>query len=469
MNTDSFDFNNSQKFQQLRKSIFKIAIPIAIQGTVTSALGMLDSIMLGHLGNKNLATISVAAASQANRSFFVIVLLLFGISAGASIFFAQLYGKKDYQGIHKILGLVTVMSLLLSIIPVVWSLFCSESVMGYFINAENTQVLHLGARFIFFVGLSFPFLAVSMPFGFALRSVGNPNVPMIASVVALICNGVINYILIYGYGSIPMMGVEGSAIGTLLARIIEISIILGFLMIKKNHPLKMKIKQFFSFRWNDFMGYLKISLFVILEEGIWGTAMALQFSAIGSMGLVTAAAYSIISPFLELSLMLFVSIAQGVSIVIGNLIGSGVSQENIQWTAWKSIQITLMMSIFVSITFAVIPYYLLPIMFDVNENVLSLAKTTLIVFSICLLFRGVELVSSIGILRGGGDTLFTMIVNILGAWFIMLPIVYTTGYIFKLPLNYVLGLSFIYEFLVSIIVSFRIKSGKWSKDIPKLS
>jgi putative MATE family efflux protein len=449
--------------KQLIKAIFRVSIPIAIQSVVTSALGMLDIIMLGHLGNRALSTASVTAASQGNRSFFIIFLIYFGFCAGASIFFSRFYGKKDYKGMQRILGLVLTICLILSLIPFFWSLFFSKQVMSFFITKSGTKVLELGAQYISIVGLTFPLFAASMLYGFALRSMGNSRTPMMASIVALLTNAIMNYFLIYGFGPIPMMGVKGSAIGTFVARVIELGFLLIYIYTRKEHPLKVGFKSLFAFTKYDFKAYFKTAAFVIFEESFWGTAMMLQFAMIGKMGVKVAASYSLIGPFIELSLMQFVAIAHGSSIIIGNLIGQNSNKQEIRWASWKCIQISLVMGIIVALIFGFIPYYLLPVIYNVAFDVIDLARITLVVFSFCLLYRGVELVGSIGVLRGGGDTFFTMTINILGAWFIMLPIVYFTGFVLKLPLNYVIGFSSIYEFSISIFVFFRIRRGNWVK------
>ena len=86
------------------RSTFAIALPISLQSFITSAVNMIDVVMLGHLGDAD-----IAAVGCANQIYFLLTIILFGVSSGASVFMAQFWGKRDLSGVHRTMGVMTLL------------------------------------------------------------------------------------------------------------------------------------------------------------------------------------------------------------------------------------------------------------------------------------------------------------------------------------------------------------------------
>ncbi len=131
--------------------------------------------MVGQLGEK-----SVAAVGLATQVFFIFSFLLFGISSGAGIFTAQLWGKKDQASIRKVLALASCWDWRGSIfLELAW--LAPRSSWGF---TRKTPVVELGTQYLRIIGWSYPITPVTFSFASVLRSTGNVQVPTFVSIRA---------------------------------------------------------------------------------------------------------------------------------------------------------------------------------------------------------------------------------------------------------------------------------------------
>ena len=169
------------------RRLFVLTLPIVIQNLIASMLNMADTLMIGKLGEKELA-----AVGMANQYFFFFSLMLFGVNAGVSMFISQFWGKKDILSIKKMTSIGIVLGTTISIIFMVIGIIFPNQIIGIF--NKDAQVVALGGRYLVVVALSYVFTAISFSFAFASRSIENSFLPMMASIVALLINIVGNYI-----------------------------------------------------------------------------------------------------------------------------------------------------------------------------------------------------------------------------------------------------------------------------------
>ena len=172
-------------------TMFKLALPITVQNLVASSLNMVDTIMIGQLGQSELTAVGLS-----NQLFFLMVLFLFGTYSGASIFTSQFWGKKDIANIHRILGIAIVTGILASLVFTLGAMFFPATVLRLFIN--NEHVVQLGAAYLRIVSFSYVITSITFAYGFLCRSVEQAKLPMYVSGACLCCNTILNYLLIFG-------------------------------------------------------------------------------------------------------------------------------------------------------------------------------------------------------------------------------------------------------------------------------
>ena len=200
--------------------LFVITLPIAMQSLITSSLNMLDTMMIGKIGELELASVGIA-----NQYYFLFSLLTNAIAIGSGVLIAQLWGKKDTINIKRTLSRSLFYSLVLTIVFMILGLIMPNKIMAIFNNDPN--VIKIGVDYLKIVVISYLFTTITFTFASGLRSIGNTRLPMLGSFIGLIVNGVLNAILIFGLLGAPKMGIKGAALATLIARIVEFIIVVG--------------------------------------------------------------------------------------------------------------------------------------------------------------------------------------------------------------------------------------------------
>ena len=423
------------------RRLFVLTLPIVIQNLIASMLNMADTLMIGKLGEKELA-----AVGMANQYFFFFSLMLFGVNAGVSMFISQFWGKKDILSIKKMTSIGIVLGTTISIIFMVIGIIFPNQIIGIF--NKDAQVVALGGRYLVVVALSYVFTAISFSFAFASRSIENSFLPMMASIVALLINIVGNYILIFGKFGVEAMGVEGAAWATVFARIIETIIIISNLLHIDTKFLNMSMKGITP---------------ILVNEIVWGLGNVTYNIIYSRLGVSAAATIQITTTVLNLLMIVIFALGSSAMIIVGQEIGRGDIARGRTY-AKKLYKLALKVGIFVGIiVYFVAPYVVL--FFNMSSAVLKSSEIILKINSIALMFRTYNFIMIVGILRGGGDAKFGLILQGITMWFIGIPLVYLAAFIFKLPIYYVVLFCTVEEIVKLIFVSIRFNSGKWIKDI----
>ena len=189
---------NNKGNRDFLRTMLKIALPIMIQNLVTSSLNMADTVMIGKLGEVEIASVGIA-----NQYFFFFTMILTGLCGGCSVFISQYWGKKDLPNIKRILGLGLISVLFVSIIFMTAGFISPQGIISIF--NKNPRVIELGGQYLFIVLFSYIFTGVTFIYSYSLRSIGNTITPLIVNIGALICNVVLNYMLIFGNFGAPAL------------------------------------------------------------------------------------------------------------------------------------------------------------------------------------------------------------------------------------------------------------------------
>lgn len=200
--------------KQFYRSMMVIAMPIALQNLITVGVSMMDTLMLGSLGEA-----ALSASALANQLFFIFTLVIYGTAGGTNVLVAQFWGRKDRESIRRTLAYTYRIVLLFAFIMVALSLFAPRMIMHIFTN--DPEVIALGADYLRIVSVSYLFFGIATISGNVLRAVRTVRIGLIASLVSLSVNIVLNWILIFGNLGMPEMGVSGAALATTIARICE--------------------------------------------------------------------------------------------------------------------------------------------------------------------------------------------------------------------------------------------------------
>ncbi len=437
------------------KRALKLALPMALQNLISSSLNLIDNIIIGGMGE-----VAIASVGLANQYFFLLNLVLFGTVSGASIFTAQYWGNKDIKNIKKVLGLCLATAIIISSIFMLGGLIIPKTIIGLFSN--DPKVILMGSNYLKIIVLSYIITGISFTYSITLRSIGQVKAPMIISIIALGINTFLNYTLVYGLGSFHGIGVYGSAIATLIARIIEFVMTIS-VVYKLKYPIAVNIGELFDLSFDFAKKFFKVILPVILNESIWALGVTVYAGIYAHMGTKVIAATNIVSTIERLSMVIFFGFCNAAAIMIGNKIGEKKEDEAFLY-AKRFIILNPLLGILVGILiYFGAPYMLL--LYKISPTVHTYSKGMLHVMGLFMWIKVFNYTNVVGILRSGGDTKFCLFLDVGGMWLVGVPAVALAGLYFHLPIQQVYIFVFMEEAAKFIVGLPRIASKKWINNL----
>jgi len=439
------------------RRLFHIALPIMLQNFFTSVLNMVGVVMIGQLGDT-----AVAAVGLANQVNFLVVLMLFGITSGAGMFIAQLWGTRDIPAIRHVLGLALTMALSGSSIFAVLAIFFPGAALSFY--TEDQAVIALGSGYLRLIGPGFLLSAVSFSFAATLRSTGDVRTPLAASSGALVVNAILSYLLIFGKLGLPQMGVAGAGVAVLIARVVECGSLLLATYLRRLTP-SASLREMFSFD-RDFAGRVFLrALPVAVNEVLWSLGVTTYNAVYARIGTEAIAAVNIAATVESLAFVIFLGITDASAILVGNTIGAGDEQEAFE-VAWKVLFLGVSGALGMGVLILTGSNLILRL-YKVSPEVIAYAQSILQVMGLSLWVRVSNLIIFIGILRSGGDTRYAFLVDGLSIWLVGVPSALAGAFLFHLSVPWVYLMITGEEFFKLLIVSRRFLSRKWIHNLTR--
>jgi len=445
------------EMDNLQKKLISIGVPIALQHLISGSINLLDTFMIGQLG-----PVEIAGVGIANQIYFILLLLTFGISSSSGIFFSQYYGKKDYKKLHSVLGLTLMLAMTGGIIFLLLGQTIPEKLISLF--TKEKEIIKVGGSYLKIASLSYIFMTVSFVYSYALKSIGKPRLCFTSSILSLVINASLNYILIFGKFGLPAMGVKGAAIGTVIARAVETFYYI-FFVYKDKYPLASKLGELIDIEKEFVKKYLRTCAPVILTEFFWGVGVTFYTGIFGRMGVKEVAAFNIILVIEEVTYSSFSGLGSSALALVGKSIGEE-KEEKAKEIALKISNISFLAGLVTGILLAVFSVMIANI-YNIDVQTKKMVIVMMLVFSAILPFRGGGTVNSVGSLRAGGDTKYSMYMEFITMWLIAIPLSLVSTFVFKMPFWVVFFFARI-DMLIKFIVSRRrIGTNHWIKNLVK--
>lgn len=437
------------------KTLLKLAIPITLQNLILSSLNLVDNIIIGGLGE-----VAIASVGLANQYFFLLDLLLFGIVSGSSVFIAQFWGNKDIKNIKRVIGLSLIIGIFASSVFTLGGLLFPKQILHFF--SSDTAVIDNGSQYLRIIVFSYVFTAITFAFSFALRSTGNVRVPLIVSMIALVINTILNYVLVYGLIGMPKLGTRGSAIATLIARILEFSMLI-IVIYSKKYPIAGTLSEFLDLSSEFIKKFLKIAGPVILNESTWALGVSMYAVVYAHIGTDAIASINISGTIDRLVWVFLMGLGNSCAIMIGNKIGQGNYKD-----AFAYAKRFIIINPLTAILLGILLYFAVPLLltpYTISPTVHDYARKNLIVLSLIFWAKAFNYTAVIGIFRSGGDTTFSLFLDLGGVWLIGVPLAFLGGFYWHLPVYYVYALACTEELFKCIVASYRLISKKWLNNL----
>ena len=409
------------KDKKFYRQFFAMVIVLVLQNVITLSVNLADNIMLGAYSE-----VSLSGVAAVNQIQFVYQQLLMAIGEGIVILGTQYFGQGKLKPIRTVASIAMHTALCLAVILFTAVSLFPHQMVGLFVTDE--AIIAEGVRYLKMIRFTYLFFAVTQLLLAALRSVGTVRIALALSGWSLIVNCIINYTLIYGHFGAPRLGVRGAAIGTLTARISELAILIAYICLKEK-TLRLKIRDYLRTDRLLRSDYFRVMIPVTIIAGLWGLNNAVQNGILGHMTARAIAANSVAST----QFLLVKSIAVGTSSAAGFFIGKTVGEGDM--TKLKSMSKTLQilfvcMGILSGILLFLIRIPILSV-YQLEPETRQMANKFLLILCVVVTTMSYQMPTNNGIIRGGGDSRFVMIMDIISIWGIVMPISFIMAFVVK--------------------------------------
>ena len=437
------------------RRMLSLAIPVAFQQFISAALNMVDVLMVGQLGEA-----AIAALGLANQIFFVYILFLFGITSGMAIFTAQFWGKNDEESIRKVLGISLSVALLVGTLFTLAATLIPETILRFY--TEDKEVIALASSYLRIVGLSYIFTAIVTSYHAIYRSITMVKLTVGISVSALILKTGLGYLLIFGIGGLPALGVRGAAFATGFGWVFQFILILILTYTLKT-PLAANPLTFFNFERAFLVRVLKTAMPAAINEVFWSVGITVYNAVYAHISTGAIAAVQISSTIEDIAFVLFIGMGNACAIMIGNEIGAGE-----QDTAFEHSRRFLIIIVLLAVLAGILILFIRePVigLYNITEEVAYNAYRLMTVFALTAWLRSINFILFVGALRAGGDTKFAMFMEIFSIWTIGVPAALIGGFVLHLPVYGVYLMVLSEEVVKAFIITKRYLSRKWIHDL----
>ena len=439
------------------RNVFALVVPMALQNLINVAVTSADVMMLGQVGETVLSASSLAGQVQ-----FIMTLFFFGLTSGAAILTAQYWGKGDTRTIEKVLGIALRFSLSTGLVFTLAALLIPAQLMRVFTPEED--VIAEGVKYLRIIAVSYVPMALTNVYLNIMRSVERVVVSTVTYLVSLVTNVALNAVFIFGLLGFPAMGIEGAALATVCARLVELAIVLVYSK-AINRTVRLRARDIFVRDPLLFRDFLTYSVPVMINELLWGAGSAMNSVVIGHLGSAAVAANSVAQVARQLATVVAFGIANATAIMIGKAIGAG-DTERAEEYGGRFIRLTLVFGLIGGgIVLAARPI-LINVM-TLSAQAQEYLSFMMLIMSYFVMAQAMNTTLIVGVFRAGGDSKIGLLFDCGSMWGGSILLGSIAAFVLHLDLRivYVLLMS---DELIKIPLSFwRYRKKIWLKNITR--
>jgi len=439
------------KEKQFYKQVVKMVLPVAVQSLITTGINLMDTVMLGNFGE-----LQLSASALSNKFVMLFQIFCMGVGCGASVLTAQYWGSQEKKDLRQVMTLMYRIVFLAGMVCMTFTIFNNRWILSVYTDDE--AVIEYGIKYMSVVQYTLIFYAVSIVSTQVLRSIKMMRIPMYASCISFFLNIICNYIFIFGKFGMPRLEIVGAAVGTLIARIFEMSFILGYILLvdkkigfRVKHllePCGMQLKKFFRY-----------SIPVVISDMLLGVGNTAVSVVMGHIGAAFVAADSITGVISHISTILVMGFATAASSMVGNTLGSGDEKRAFD-EGITFFGISILLGIWGCLVILVTSEPMLG-MYTLEPETIEITRQLMKAIAIIVFFRCTSMILTKGVLRAGGDTRFLMVADIVFLWVVSIPLGYMAGLVWHWPPFWIYFALSGHTVLKSILCMWRLLSRKW--------
>ena len=441
--------------KQFYKTALMLALPIVLQNMITIGVNIMDTVMLGSYGE-----IQLSGSSLANEFINIFHILCMGMGCGAAVLTAQFWGKGYTKSLKHAVTIMMRICLSLAVLFTIATIAAPSFIMSIF--TDDPEVIEKGRIYFLWSTPTYLLMGISLTLTLILRSVRKVMVPLWTSIICFFVNIFFNWVFIFGHLGAPEMQIAGAALGTVIARVVETSIIAVYVF-KVDKSIGLRIRDLFGSCGGLLRTYLKYSIPVLISDGMLALGNTMVSIIIGHISTEYVAANAIIATIVRLSTVFTQGLGQASSVMTGNSLGQGDRER-----AYKQGVTFVTLSFLIGVLASGIILSLSPFiigLYNIEETTREIAHQLMYAVSIMIIFQSSQSMLTKGVLRGGGDTKFLMIADVAFLWIASVPLGALCGLVWHLS-PFIIYVALKIDWAIkSFICLFRLKSKKWIRIV----
>lgn len=445
-------FTKDKSFYQ---TLFKMLVVVALQNLVAYSVNMIDNIMLGSYSQN-----ALSGAATVNQIFFMVQQFALSIGNALVVLSSQYWGQRRVEPIRTLTGIALKLGLIIGAVIVLLCILIPTPLLRIFTN--DPAIIEQGREYLSLIQWTFLLFIISQLLIAALRSVEIVNISFYISIVSLIVNAGINYILIFGKFGFPEMGIRGAAIGTLIARIIELLIVVIYIL-KKEDKVHFFSENFLKKDVALRKDYTKVFMPIMSSQVLWGISVPMQTAILGHLSADAIAANSVATTFYQYLKVVVLAMASVSAVMIGNAVGKG-DMDRIKSDGRTLSVIDVVIGLVLAVALFLLRKPLLSI-YDLTPTAMVMADHLMMIMSLVMIGMSYQMPVSFGIIQGGGDTKFTMKMNMICTWLIVMPLSFLSAFTLKWPVEAVVLVIQSDQIFKGLPTFIKFKSYTWMKKL----
>ena len=440
--------------KQLIAMIAAIALPVALQNLLTTTGSMVDTMMIASLGEKSVGAVGLCA--QFSSLMFA---GYWGFVGGGMLFFAQFWGAGNHDGIRKAYGMTLSFMMISGLLCGGFAVLAPEKVMALYTG--SVEIRRIGAMYLRVVGFAYPLQVIASGMAALLRSIERVKIPMVAGIASVVTNCVCNYILIFGKLGLPAMGVQGAALGTVIANVVNIGLMVVLVKLR-GIPYMLEFGE--HFKWNRplLREYLIKCFPILMNEVFIGVGNMMINVVLGHQIDEAIAATAVLRTMEGMVISAFAGFSSAASVLVGKEVGAGNHEEAFS-RAWRLIYLCSAMIAVIGAGLIAVHTPLFHAMGLSGES-FRIATGMLWIYCLVALIRMSNWCMN-DTYRSAGDSAFGSIMELTFMFLMVQPVIHIANDVFHAPFLLVFALCYVDEPIRYVIMQVHMYSRKWIKPV----
>lgn len=440
--------------------VLRTTLPIAMQNFMDAAVSSADVIMLSFVSQA-----ALAASSQAGQIAFVLQMLLYGISSGASVLSSQYWGKGDRRSVERVMGLALRISVLLGLAFTLAALFFPQMLMR--IYTSDAELIENGVLYLRAVSASYVLGGFATVYLSVMRSVERVRLSAVVHCSAVFLNVLLNACFIFGIGPFPKLGIVGVALATSITRFIEVLVCLADSQLCR--IIRLRLKDMVARGGELMRDFVRYAIPSAANDIIWGLAFSVYTIILGHLSNDIVAANSVASVVRNLGTVVCFGVSSSAAIILGKSMGDNRLEEArvyasrfARLSVWTALAGGVVILLCRPLVLHYMHYYV-----EVTDVVRHELSIMLLINSYYILGSSVNTMLICGIFRAGGDVRFGLICDIIAMWGYAVPVGLLCAFVFKIPEMWVYFVLCLDEFVKMPVIIYHYKKRGWLKNITR--